>query len=66
MNKKMSDDENEFVLLTCTPEQLEKIKNEMYPIKKIEDIKPIKKEDFTLAEQQFIENYIRFIKRLYN
>jgi hypothetical protein len=38
----------------------------MYPIKKIEDIKPIKKEDFTLAEQQFFENYIRFIKRLYN
>ena len=59
-------DETQFVLLTCTPEQLEKIKNEMYPIKKIENIKPIKKEDFTLAEQQYIENYIRFIKRLYN
>ena len=62
----MSDDENEFVLLSCTPEQLEKIKLELYPIKKIEDIKPIKKEDFTPAEQKFIENYIRFIKRLYN
>ena len=59
-------DETQFVLLSCTPEQLEKIKNEMYPIKKIENIKPIKKEDFTLAEQQYIENYIRFIKRLYN
>jgi hypothetical protein len=59
-------DETLFVLLTCTPEQLEKIKNEMYPIKKIEDIKPIKKEDFTLAEQQFFEYYIRKIKQLYN
>jgi hypothetical protein len=62
----MSNDKNEFVLLTCTPEQLEKIKNEMYSIKKIEDIKPIKKEDFTLAEQQFLEYYIRKIKQLYN
>ena len=59
-------DETPFVLLTCTPEQLEKIKNEMYPIKKIEDIKPIKKGDFTLAEQQFLEYYIRKIKQLYN
>ena len=62
----MSNDKNEFVLLTCTPEQLEKINNEIYPIKKIEDIKPIKKEDFTLAEQQFLEYYIRKIKQLYN
>jgi len=59
-------DETEFVLLTCTPEQLEKINNEIYPIKKIEDIKSIKKEDFTLAEQQFLEYYIRKIKQLYN
>ena len=62
----MSDDENEFVLLSCTPEQLEKIKLELYPIKKIEDIKPIKKEDFTPAEQQFLEYYIQRIKQLYN
>jgi hypothetical protein len=62
----MSNKENEFVLLSCTPEQLEKIKNEIYPIKKIVASKPIKKEDFTLAEQQFIENYIHFIKKLYN
>jgi hypothetical protein len=40
--------------------------NEVYSIKKVEASKPIKKEDFTLAEQQFFENYIRFIKRLYN
>jgi|APCry1669189034_1035192.scaffolds.fasta_scaffold239733_1 hypothetical protein len=61
----MSDDDN-FVLLSCTPEQLKKMINEVYSIKKVEASKPIKKEDFTLAEQQFFENYIRFIKRLYN
>jgi hypothetical protein len=62
----MSNDENEFVLLSCTPEQLEKIKNEIYSIKKIVASKPIKKEDFTLAEQQFFEYYIRRIKRMYD
>jgi hypothetical protein len=61
----MSDDDN-FLLLSCTPEQLKKMINEVYSIKKVEASKPIKKEDFTHAEQQFFENYIRFIKRLYN
>lgn len=61
----MSDDENEFVLLSCTPKQYKKIKLEIYPIKEKIEIKEIKKEDFNIKQQQFLENYIQIIKVLY-
>ena len=59
--------------VSCTLDRAREIRiireynNSLFPnIKYIPKINTIKKEDFTLEQQRFFENYIIDIKRLYN